>query len=188
MRDRKAEELGLEARVRFLGRQSPDSFADLIAVTDVGISLRHPPTNGETSASLLDLLRAGIPTIVSDVGTFADYPDTVVRKVNWETEGIEGVSRAIRELAADASAQGGARRRQAWSHVAEHHAWSRAAAMYEEVIERCYAERVGGRVTRAPVGPGARRSAPHECVVLNHATWASGAGPPRVPSHPAKED
>jgi glycosyltransferase involved in cell wall biosynthesis len=155
---RKAEELSIEGRVRFLGRQSPDSFADLIAVTDVGISLRRPPTNGETSASLLDLLRAGIPTIVSDVGTFADYPDTVVRKVKWEAVGIEGLSRAIRELAADASARE-ALGRAAWSHVADHHAWSRAAAMYEEVIERCYAKRVGGRATRAPVAPGPHRGA-----------------------------
>jgi glycosyltransferase involved in cell wall biosynthesis len=137
-----AERLGLQGHVRFMGRQPVADFADLIAITDIGIALRLPPTNGETSASLLDLLRSGVATIVTDVTTFSDYPDTVVRKVKWEQEGIAGLRQAIQELAADArrrSELGEAARR----HVAEHHAWPHAAALYGALIEQCHAGKTG---------------------------------------------
>ena len=84
---RKAEELGLEGQVRFLGRQSAADFVELIGATDVGVSLRLPPTDGETSGALLHVLRLGVPAIVTDVGTFSGYPDSIVRKVRWHGRG-----------------------------------------------------------------------------------------------------
>lgn len=137
---RKAAALGLLDRVRFLGRQSWDNFIDLIAVTDLGVNLRLPPTNGETSGALLNLLAAGVPTIVTEVATFADYPGEVVHKVRWETEGLEGLSRALDGLAGDP-----ARRlrlgQAAWRHCVEHHEWPRVASQYVDAIERSHQER-----------------------------------------------
>jgi glycosyltransferase involved in cell wall biosynthesis len=133
---RQAEALGLSRRVRFLGRRPAADYADLIAVTDIGINLRRPPTNGETSAALLDLLAAGVATIVTDVATFGDYPDSVVHKVRWDARGPEELGRALRTLARDADARralGSA----ALDHVRRNHAWPRAAARYVELIERC---------------------------------------------------
>ena len=46
---RRAAALGLSERVRFLGRVSAADYADLIAATDLGVNLRRPPSNGETS-------------------------------------------------------------------------------------------------------------------------------------------
>ena len=83
---RRVMELGLQHRVRFLGHY-PGDLADLAAITDIGVCLRRPPTHGETSASLMDFLRLGVPTIVSDVGTFSDYPDSVVRKHRMDAAG-----------------------------------------------------------------------------------------------------
>ncbi len=148
---RKVNELGLEARVRILGRQSLDDFNDLIAATDIGVSLRKPPTNGETSAALLQLLGLGTATIVTDVGTFSAYPDQVVRKVRWETEGIDGLRSALTDLARDHAARaalGSAAR----EYVAENHAWARATALYIEQIERCFEQRADRRAV-APPGP-----------------------------------
>ena len=147
---RHSQALGLSDRVRFLGRQPADAYADLIAVTDLGVNLRRPPTNGETSGALLDLLAAGIPTIVTDVATFADYPDAVVRKVRWHHDGPETLRRALLALAADPSARarlGDSAR----SYVRASHDWSLVAAQYADVIERCHHERV--RAERRP-GPG----------------------------------
>jgi glycosyltransferase involved in cell wall biosynthesis len=130
-----AQRLGIPNRVRFLGRQSAADFADLIAITDIGVSLRLPPTNGETSASLLDLLCAGVPTIVTDVATFSDYPNTVVRKVNWEREGTEGLRLALAELASDPGRRaqlGSAARR----YVEENHRWEHSAALYRSLMEQ----------------------------------------------------
>jgi glycosyltransferase involved in cell wall biosynthesis len=146
----KVEELGLEDRVRFLGRQSDEDFADLIAVADVGICLRRPPTYGETSAALLDLLGQGVPTIITDVATFADYPGDVVRKVRWPDEGIPGIVAALSDLAGDARRRE-ALGRSALAHVGRHHDWASSTRRYVELIERCYVERVRSR-GGTPVG------------------------------------
>jgi glycosyltransferase involved in cell wall biosynthesis len=144
---RRVRELGLDSRVRIIGRQSLDDFNDLIAATDIGISLRQPPTNGETSAALLHLLRLGIATIVNNVGTFSGYPDHVVRKIQWEADGIAGLREALDELASDRSGRE-ALGRAAREYVSEHHAWPRAAALYADEIERCFEQRARARAER----------------------------------------
>ena len=138
---RHAAKLGLGPRVRFLGRQLDKDFRDLMAVTDVGVGLRRPPTNGETSAALLHLLGSGVATIVTDVATFSDYPDAAVCKVRWESEGPAGLRRAMLELAGDP------RRREmmgraAFDCVHQRHAWPTVARLYVEVIEDCHVRRL----------------------------------------------
>jgi glycosyltransferase involved in cell wall biosynthesis len=89
-----------------------------------------------------------VATIVTDVATFADYPDPVVRKVRWDGRGPENLRRAMLELARDR----GTREelgRSALAHVRECHAWSRSAALYVELIERCAAARRRGMPVRA---------------------------------------
>jgi glycosyltransferase involved in cell wall biosynthesis len=137
---RHAEGLGLSDRVRFLGRRAMSEFTELIAASDLGINLRRPPTNGETSGALLHLLAAGVATIVTDVGTFSDYPDSTVRKVRWETEGAAGLERALTALAGDAPARA-ALGRAAQAYTRAHHEWPRVAERYIDVIERCHADR-----------------------------------------------
>jgi glycosyltransferase involved in cell wall biosynthesis len=144
---RRAQALGVSGRVRFLGRQPASDYVDLIDAIDLGINLRRPPTNGETSAALLDLLSAGVATIVTEVATFADYPDAVVRKVRWDGRGPEELRRALLELAGDRGARE-ALGAGAYSHVREYHAWPRVAARYVAAIERCHAESVAGGVAR----------------------------------------
>jgi glycosyltransferase involved in cell wall biosynthesis len=131
---RHAESLGLSDRVRFLGRQPMSDFTDLIAACDLGVNLRMPPTHGETSGALLHLLAAGVATIVTDVGTFSDYPDTTVRKVKWETEGLAGLERVLTTLATDAPARA-ALGRAAQAYTRAHHEWPRVAQLYVDVIE-----------------------------------------------------
>lgn len=142
-----AIDLGIEHRVRFLGPQDDDAFADLIASVDLGIALRRPPTFGETSAALLDLLRHGVPTIVTDVATFSRYPDDVVYKVPWGSDktGFDNLVRAIRDLAMNQghrSMLGSA----AYAHVVRENSWGNAADLYSEVIESV---RIARRATRS---------------------------------------
>jgi glycosyltransferase involved in cell wall biosynthesis len=138
-----ARALGLADRVRFLGRQPAADYADLLTATDIGINLRRPPTNGETSAALLDLLAAGVATVVTDVATFGDYPDTVVRKVRWDADatGQQELGRVLLELARDPRARQALGTR-AWNHVRSHHDWSRVAERYVDAIERCHADAI----------------------------------------------
>jgi glycosyltransferase involved in cell wall biosynthesis len=143
---RYVEERRVGDRVRFLGRQSAVDFADLTAVTDLGINLRLPPTFGETSAALLNLLGAGVATIVTDTGSFSDFPDSVVRKVRWESGGIERLRCALLELARDRGARE-ALGRAASAYVREYHEWPRVAERYVPVIERCHADRTAVKQT-----------------------------------------
>lgn len=143
-----AARCGIADRVRFLGRRSLDEFQDLASVADIGVNLRRPPTNGETSAALLDLIRWGVPTIVTDVATFADYPDAIVAKVRWPDDGVAGLASAMRTLLVDP-----ARRRRlgaaAHEHVRRFHQWRDVAARYGEVIERAAEARGRSRLRGA---------------------------------------
>ncbi len=146
-----AAALGLSDRVRFLGRLSYEDFTTLMTVADVGVNLRLPPTNGETSGALLNLLAAGVPTVVTDVATFSDYPSSVVRKVKWETEGPAGLLRALRSLTDDEDGRQ-ALGRAAWAYVDEFHEWSRVAQKYVDAIEASHDARARSSMARDRVG------------------------------------
>ncbi len=149
---RKAMELGLRHCVRFLGHHQADVAADLAAIADIGVCLRRPPTVGETPAALMDLLRLGVPTIVSDAGPLSCFPDSVVRKLRWDQDGLAGLTRALRELAEDRPRRE-ALGRAAWRHVCQNHAWSQTADSYEEIIERTVAGRARPRADGTEASP-----------------------------------
>jgi glycosyltransferase involved in cell wall biosynthesis len=148
---REAHALGLADRVRFLGRPPASDYADLLAVTDVGIDLARPPGHGESSSTLLDLLASGVPTLVTDVGSFNDYPGQVVRRVPWMREGIEGLCRELIALAADGEARAELRS-ESYAYVRTYHDWTSSAGLYVELIERCAASRRPGAVHRSASG------------------------------------
>ncbi len=75
-----ARRAGVADRVRILGYLPFAEFAAAIAATDLCLNLRYP-TAGETSASLLRVMAAGRPAIVSDYAQFAELPDAIAIKV-----------------------------------------------------------------------------------------------------------
>jgi glycosyltransferase involved in cell wall biosynthesis len=130
-----AESLGIQKRVRFLGPRLANDFVDLVSCVDIGLNLRRPPTNGETSSSLLDLIRQGIPAIVTDVGTFSDFPERAVRKVKWDGASSQDLlTRTFLDLASSREARE-ALSASALAYVRERHDWSLVAAAYAEAIE-----------------------------------------------------
>ncbi|MGN6810005.1 MAG: glycosyltransferase family 4 protein [Thermomicrobiales bacterium] len=72
--------LGLGGKATRLGFIPPATVADLLAAADCCVNLRYPSA-GETSASLLRIMGAGLPVIVSDAGSFRELPDACVIKV-----------------------------------------------------------------------------------------------------------
>jgi glycosyltransferase involved in cell wall biosynthesis len=70
----------IEQQVRRLGYVPDGALPALFAAADVCVNLRYP-TAGETSAAVLRLMSAGLPTIVTDTGAFSDLPDDAVLKV-----------------------------------------------------------------------------------------------------------
>lgn len=75
-----AVSLGVAPSVRILGAVSDDELLDLLANTTISVNLRQPPMEG-ASASVLEQMAAGTPTIVFDHGFYAELPDHAVCKV-----------------------------------------------------------------------------------------------------------
>jgi glycosyltransferase involved in cell wall biosynthesis len=112
------------------------AFHDYLAAADICLNLRHP-TAGETSASLLRLLGAGRPTLVSATGSFAELPAHVVAKVDVGSREEAQILAYCRLLAGRpelAAALGGAAR----AFVAQEHSLERAAAAYMAFLATRY--------------------------------------------------
>lgn len=110
---------GLPAEsVVITGHVSFDEFQQAIAATDVCINLRYP-TTGETSASLIRVLGMGCPTIVSNVGSFAELPDEVCIKIPPNEHEHQLLVQALVNLARTPE------RRQALGEKAKHHIQSK---------------------------------------------------------------
>ena len=75
------EALGLGGSVNSVGYASSEVAADYLAASDCCVNLRYP-TAGETSASLLRILGAARPVLISRTGAFQELPDDVCIKVD----------------------------------------------------------------------------------------------------------
>jgi glycosyltransferase involved in cell wall biosynthesis len=74
-----------------------DQFLDYMQATDICINLRYP-VYGETSASLHRLMGMAKPVLVSNVGSFMEYPDDTVIKIDVGEEEINQIYAALRRL------------------------------------------------------------------------------------------
>ena len=68
---------GLQDRVTVTGSVGRDEYLGWLGRAEVAVQLRMA-TNGESSGALAETLAAGVPTIVSDSGTFRDLPEGLV--------------------------------------------------------------------------------------------------------------
>lgn len=123
---------GVERYLRRLGYVPDDALPDLFAAADVCVNLRYP-TAGETSAAVLRLMSAGLPTVVTDTGAFSDLPDDAVLKVPPDAFEGEVLVAYLHALATDASF-----RRAVGVHartfVLKEHTMRRAAEGYLDVL------------------------------------------------------
>lgn len=74
------DRLGLSANARVLGFTPIEDFVGYIAACDIVLNLRYP-TVGESSGTMLRALGLGKAVLVSDVGSFAEYPDDICLKI-----------------------------------------------------------------------------------------------------------
>ncbi len=79
---RTAADLKILDRVRFLGRQPAEAFEALLPVADIGISLRRPPTYGETSGRCFTCFDTASPRSST---TWAPLP--IIRTPSYERSG-----------------------------------------------------------------------------------------------------
>jgi glycosyltransferase involved in cell wall biosynthesis len=75
-----------------------EKLKQYMGACDICFNLRYP-THGESSSSLHRLIGMGKPIIVTDIGTFQEYPDDIVLKVRYDDNEIEDIFKAICKLA-----------------------------------------------------------------------------------------
>jgi SAM-dependent methyltransferase len=72
--------LGLSAHVRHIGFAPIEDFNGFLSACDIVLNLRYP-TVGESSGTMLRALGMGRAVIVSDIGSFREFPDEICLKV-----------------------------------------------------------------------------------------------------------
>jgi len=130
------ERAGLADAVIVTGYVGRGAFEDYVAAADICLNLRHP-TAGETSASLLRLLGAGRPTLVTASGSFAELPPNVAAQVDadaGEGELIAAYCRLLLDRPELAQALGANAR----AFVAREHTLEGAAAGYMRFLAARY--------------------------------------------------
>jgi glycosyltransferase involved in cell wall biosynthesis len=138
--------IGLEERlVRLglvLGRDvlhldyvSEERLWALIARADVCVNLRAP-TMGETSGMVVRILSAGTPLVVSDLGWFAELPDTIAAKVPVDDWEVDHLARVLELIAGDDDLRGHMGEAAA-DYARTEHDLERTADLYVAALETC---------------------------------------------------
>ena len=156
--DRRMQRLGLsdEGIVREAYVEEERLWA-LMAACDICVNLRAP-TMGETSGSVIRQLSLGKPVVVSDVGWFAELPDSVALKVPADEHETETLYAALELLARDEGVRA-AMSSAALDLVRRGHDVERVADLYAAALEQAaggeaVANRVLGDVAAAAASVG----------------------------------
>jgi len=139
--------MGLAANVRLLGFTPIGEFTGYMAACDIVLNLRYP-TVGESSGTMLRAMGLGKAVVVSDVGSFAEFPEDVCLKVPVG-EGEEDLIFEYLNLLVsrpEVAREMGARAKR---YVAERCNWPAVARQYAEFLEAV----AGGRQWQPPVYP-----------------------------------
>ena len=169
---------GLEDSVTVTGYVDRAAFEDYVAAADICLNLRHP-TAGETSASLLRLLGAGKPTLVSASGSFAELPPGVAAQVDLDASEGDLILEYCRLLSTrpDLAAAMGAHAR---AYVARDHTLDGAAASYMRFLAARYGWGATPPLRAAPLWePGAEHQAPS----TKHQAPRQDIGDPAIAAH-----
>ncbi len=130
--DRWVSLYGLQGEVERFGFVDDRTARLLAAAADALVNLRFP-TAGETSASLLRIMAAGRPVLMSDAGSFRELPDDAVAKVPVDALEVETLEALLEALWSDPelSRQLGANAR---AFIEERHSLGAMVAAYHDVL------------------------------------------------------
>ncbi len=84
-----------------LGHLPIGKLEEIIDASDMCINLRYP-TMGESSGSLLRMMGYGKPTLITDYGSYAEFPDYCAVKILPDIDEKEMIKRSVTALALDA--------------------------------------------------------------------------------------
>lgn len=134
--EHEAKKLSLQGQVKITGYVTMLNFYRYIEVSDICLNLRFP-FKGESSASLLRILSVGKPTIVTDIGSFSDFPNDVVLKIPQpnQSDEVEEIFKALLVLTENPEYRHSLSRN-ASEYIAREHSPERCANLYAEFIKQ----------------------------------------------------
>jgi 2-polyprenyl-3-methyl-5-hydroxy-6-metoxy-1,4-benzoquinol methylase/glycosyltransferase involved in cell wall biosynthesis len=152
-------ELNLQDRVTITGRVTIDEFVRRIAETDIAINLRER-TVGETSGSLCRIMAAGVASVVSNAGWFAEIPNDCAVKIDTGAHADALLEAYLARLIEDKKLRA-ALGRNARQYVFANHRIEHCAAQYLEFIRetvmsrarRHFVNRVAAEIARIGINP-----------------------------------
>jgi glycosyltransferase involved in cell wall biosynthesis/SAM-dependent methyltransferase len=142
--------LGLDAHVRVIGFTEIEDFVGYLAACDIVLNLRYP-TVGESSGSLLRAMGLGKAVLVSDVGSFAEFPDDICLKVPVDQKEDELLFQYMRLLTTrlDLARAMGDRAR---AYVQQECNWAKVARQYQSFLATL--DSGGAVASSAKITPG----------------------------------
>ena len=125
--------MGLSANVRLLGFAPQEDFVGYLGACDIVLNLRYP-TVGESSGTLLRALGVGRAVMVSEIGSFQEFPEEVCLKVPVGAGEEELIFEYLNLLVSrpDVAQALGAHAR---DYVARECNWAAVARRYAEFLE-----------------------------------------------------
>lgn len=132
----------LEEEIVETGFVELEAFKTYMGACDICFNLRYP-TQGESSASLHRMLGMGKVIIVTRIGTFEEYPDSVVVKVGHGHSEIDEIAQALKLLLSD-SEQMQMRQKDAYQYAKKYLDLHKNAEIYydffQKVLDGTYVE------------------------------------------------
>jgi len=125
--------MGLSAQVRVLGFTPIEEFSGYLGACDVVLNLRYP-TVGESSGTMLRALGLGKPVLVSEIGSFAEFPEDICVKIPVGAGEEDLIFEYLNLLLSrpEVAREMGARARR---YVAEECNWRSVAGWYAEFLD-----------------------------------------------------
>ena len=148
------QDLDIVEHVHVTGYVKRSRFVEYMTATDIALNLRYPHA-GETSGTLVRLLNAGIPTITSNVGAFAEVPDDCCWKVDVDETEERLLLAYLRRLATDQALRWQMSANAVRFVETQIPDWDRAASIYLDFVQESL-------ISQAPLLP--RVQAPDEAL------------------------
>lgn len=131
---------GVEGAVTVLDSYLPqDEVNEHVNASDIAFNLRWP-TMGASSGTLYKILAVGCPAIVTNEGSFAEFPESCVFRVDRDDRELDRLTAILEQLHAQPE-QARAMRAAARDFAAREFTWPAVGRAYAEWLEEIWARR-----------------------------------------------
>jgi glycosyltransferase involved in cell wall biosynthesis len=126
---------GTRIDFQITGHLPLEKMERIISASDICLNLRYP-TMGESSGVQIRMMGYGKPVLVTNLGSYAEFPDYAVLKVDVDLDETEMIKRCTRALALDEDFRLSVGR-EARAYVERECSIPRCAELYTRFIQEC---------------------------------------------------